>query len=95
MSRHNFALPPPSAVLDHLAVTGSLLMIIGFTGFCFTLVLYATGVRYGTPRVLPGPPTVTSADATRSTAFGQSGSLSAGRPTGDLAVWSPGPQRGR
>jgi len=52
---HNFALPPPSALLDHLAVTGSLFMIIGFTGFCFTLVLYATGVRYGTPRVLPDP----------------------------------------
>ena len=49
---HNFALPPPSALLDHLAVTGSLLMIIGFTGFCFTLLLYATGVRYGTPRAL-------------------------------------------
>jgi glycosyltransferase involved in cell wall biosynthesis len=48
---NNFALPPPSALLDHLAVTGSLLMIIGFTGFCFTLVLYATGVRYGTPQV--------------------------------------------
>jgi glycosyltransferase involved in cell wall biosynthesis len=47
---HNFALPPPSALLDHLAVTGSLLMIIGFTGFCFTLLLYATGVRYGPPR---------------------------------------------
>jgi len=48
---HDFALPPASALLDHLAVTGSLLMIIGFTGFCFTLVLYATGVRYGTPRL--------------------------------------------
>ncbi len=48
---HDFALPPPSALLDHLAVTGSLLMIIGFTGFCFTLLLYATGVRYGTPQV--------------------------------------------
>ena len=47
---HDFALPPPSALLDHLAVTGSLLMIIGFTGFCFTLLLYATGVRYGPPR---------------------------------------------
>jgi hypothetical protein len=51
---NHFALPPPSALLDHLAVTGSLLMIIGFTGFCFTLLLYATGVRYGTPRVLQG-----------------------------------------
>jgi hypothetical protein len=48
---HDFALPPASALLDHLAVTGSLLMIIGFTGFCFTLLLYATGVRYGTSRV--------------------------------------------
>ncbi len=48
---HDFALPPPSALLDHLAVTGSLLMIVGFTGFCFTLLLYATGVRYGTPQV--------------------------------------------
>ena len=47
---HDFALPPPSALLDHLAVTGSLLMIIGFTGFCFTLLLYATGVRYGPSR---------------------------------------------
>jgi glycosyltransferase involved in cell wall biosynthesis len=45
---HSFALPPASALIDHLAVTGSLLMIIGFTGFCFTLVLHATGVRYGT-----------------------------------------------
>ncbi len=54
---HDFALPPPSALLDHLAVTGSLLMIIGFTGFCFTLLLYATGVRYGTPAGARGPRT--------------------------------------
>ena len=47
---HSFTLPPPSALLDHLAVTGSLLMIIGFSGFCFTLLLHATGVRYGTAR---------------------------------------------
>jgi glycosyltransferase involved in cell wall biosynthesis len=46
---HHFSLPPPSSVLDHLAVTGSLLMIIGFSGFCFTLLLHATGVRYGNP----------------------------------------------
>ena len=44
-----------SALLDHLAVTGSLLMIIGFTGFCFTLVLYATGVRYGSASGTRGP----------------------------------------
>ena len=46
----SFTLPPPSDILDHLAVTGSLLMIIGFSGFCFTLLLHATGVRYGVPR---------------------------------------------
>jgi glycosyltransferase involved in cell wall biosynthesis len=45
---HDFALPPPSGLLDHLAVTGTLFMIIGFSGFCFTLLLYAMGVRYGT-----------------------------------------------
>jgi glycosyltransferase involved in cell wall biosynthesis len=47
---HGFALPPPSSLLDHLAITGSLFMIIGFSGFCFTLLLHATGVRYGTLR---------------------------------------------
>ena len=47
---HRFTLPPASTLLDHLAVTGSLFMIIGFTGFCFTLVLNATGVRYGKAR---------------------------------------------
>ena len=46
---HDFSLPPASSVLDHLAVTGSLLMVIGFSGFCFTLLLHATGVRYGNP----------------------------------------------
>jgi glycosyltransferase involved in cell wall biosynthesis len=45
---HGFSLPPPSSLLDHLAVTGSLFMIIGFSGFCFTLLLHATGVRFGT-----------------------------------------------
>jgi glycosyltransferase involved in cell wall biosynthesis len=46
---HKFSLPPPSSLLDHLAVTGSLFMIIGFSSFCFTLLLHATGVRYGNP----------------------------------------------
>jgi glycosyltransferase involved in cell wall biosynthesis len=50
---HGFSLPPAEAVLDHLAVTGSLLMIIGFSGFCFTLLLYATGVRYGRSDTAP------------------------------------------
>ena len=47
---HDFALPPPSAALDHIAVTGSLLMIVSFQTFCFTLLLHATGVRYGRRR---------------------------------------------
>ena len=45
---NNFSLPPAGALLDHLAVTGTLFMIMGFSSFCFTLLLYATGVRYGT-----------------------------------------------
>ena len=44
---HSFVLPPAGAVVDHLGVTGSLLMIMGFQSFCFTLLLNATGVRYG------------------------------------------------
>ena len=44
---HKFHLPPASSVTDHLAVTGILLMIIGFSSFAFTLLLHATGVRYG------------------------------------------------
>lgn len=44
---HGFAVPPPSATVDHLAVTGSLLMIMSFQTFCFTLLLNATGVKYG------------------------------------------------
>lgn len=47
---HDFALPPAGAAVDHLGVTGSLFMIMGFQSFCFTLLLYATGVRYGIRR---------------------------------------------
>jgi hypothetical protein len=43
-------LPGPSSALDHLAVTGFLLVIMGFSTFCFTLLLHATGVRYGRRR---------------------------------------------
>ncbi|HMD47211.1 MAG TPA: glycosyltransferase family 2 protein [Acidimicrobiales bacterium] len=43
----SFSLPPASSWIDHMAVTGALLMIIGFSSFCFTLLLHATGVRYG------------------------------------------------
>ena len=46
---HDFALPPASSVLDHLGVAGLLFMIMGFQSFTFTLLLYATGVRYGPP----------------------------------------------
>ncbi len=44
---HGMVLPPPSSTADHLAVTGLLLTIVGFSVFCFTLLLHATGVRYG------------------------------------------------
>jgi glycosyltransferase involved in cell wall biosynthesis len=44
---HDFSLPDPSSVIDHLGIVGLLLMIIGFSTFCFTLVLHATEVRYG------------------------------------------------
>jgi hypothetical protein len=40
-------LPPATATINHLAVTGVLFMIMGFTTFVFTLLLHATGVRYG------------------------------------------------
>jgi hypothetical protein len=51
---HNFALPAAGAAVDHLGVTGSLFMIMGFQSFCFTLLLYATGVRYGIRRGTKG-----------------------------------------
>jgi glycosyltransferase involved in cell wall biosynthesis len=44
---HGFSLPNPSSVIDHLGIAGLLFMIIGFSTFCFTLVLHATEVRYG------------------------------------------------
>lgn len=45
--RHGRSVPPPESAIDHLAITGLLFMIIGFSTFCFTLVLHATEVRYG------------------------------------------------
>ena len=44
---HGMKLPPASSFLDHLAVTGLLFMIVGFSTFCFTLLLHATEVQYG------------------------------------------------
>jgi len=50
---HSFQLPSPQSTLNHLAITGLLLMIVGFSTFCFTLLLHATRVRYG--ETGPGP----------------------------------------
>ena len=44
---HGFSLPDPASTIDHLGIIGLLFMIIGFSTFCFTLVLHATEVRYG------------------------------------------------
>jgi glycosyltransferase involved in cell wall biosynthesis len=44
---HNLTLPTASSAVDHLGITGMLFMIIGFSTFCFTLLLHATDVRYG------------------------------------------------
>jgi glycosyltransferase involved in cell wall biosynthesis len=53
---HSFTLQP-SSVLDHFAVTGILFIIMGFSLFGFTLVLHATGVRYGnSPASSPSQP---------------------------------------
>jgi glycosyltransferase involved in cell wall biosynthesis len=44
---HDFSLPDSSSTIDHLGIIGLLFMIIGFSTFCFTLLLHATDVRYG------------------------------------------------
>jgi glycosyltransferase involved in cell wall biosynthesis len=48
-SRHGLRLPLAGGgiVWYHLAVTGLMLIIAGFLTFVFTLVLHATGIRYG------------------------------------------------
>jgi hypothetical protein len=51
---HDFSLPDPSSTIDHLAIVGLLFMIIGFSTFCFTLLLHATEVRYGRPEDAEG-----------------------------------------
>jgi len=40
-------LPSASARIDHVGLMGLFLMICGFSVFVFTLLLHATGVRYG------------------------------------------------
>jgi hypothetical protein len=44
---NNLQLPPAQSWLSHLAVTGLTLITIGFSTFGFTLLIHATGVRYG------------------------------------------------
>ncbi len=44
---HGFELPDTTSVIDHLSITGLLFLISGFSTFCFTLLLHATEVRYG------------------------------------------------
>lgn len=44
---NSLRLPNPQATINHLAITGLLFMAIGFSTFCFTLLLHATRVRYG------------------------------------------------
>jgi hypothetical protein len=47
---HDFTLPDPSATIPHLGVLGLMLMMVGFSTFCFTLLLHATSVSYGPAR---------------------------------------------
>jgi glycosyltransferase involved in cell wall biosynthesis len=44
---NHFTLPDPAAAINHLGIIGMMFMIIGFSTFCFTLLLHATDVRYG------------------------------------------------
>ena len=46
----DFTLPDPSSTVPHLGVLGLMLMIVGFSTFCFTLLLHATSVSYGPAR---------------------------------------------
>jgi hypothetical protein len=52
---NDFSLPPATSNIDHLAVTGILFIIIGFSIFGFTLLLHATNVRYGSASASPSP----------------------------------------
>lgn len=45
--RQGLSLGDASETVNHLGVLGLLLSIIGFSTFCFTLVLHATAVSYG------------------------------------------------
>lgn len=45
--QNSYRLPNPQSTINHLAITGLLFMALGFSTFCFTLLLHATRVRYG------------------------------------------------
>jgi glycosyltransferase involved in cell wall biosynthesis len=44
---HDFTMPAASSAIVHLGILGLMLMIVGFSTFCFTLLLHATAVSYG------------------------------------------------
>jgi glycosyltransferase involved in cell wall biosynthesis len=52
-ANRDFTLPAPTSTIDHLGVIGVLLASIGFSLFCFTLVVQATAVRYGRREQIP------------------------------------------
>jgi hypothetical protein len=45
--RNGFVITDPGATVNHLGILGLLLLVMGFSTFCFTLLLHATEVRYG------------------------------------------------
>jgi hypothetical protein len=47
-------LPQATTPIDHIGVLGLFLMISGFSTFVFTLLIHATGVRYGRMDVFDG-----------------------------------------
>lgn len=49
---HGLKLAPAQSWVDHIGVIGILFVVVGFSTFCFTLVLYATDIRFGEAREL-------------------------------------------
>jgi glycosyltransferase involved in cell wall biosynthesis len=45
--RNSFTVHDPQSAINHLAIIGLLCMAVGFSSFCFILLLHATQVRYG------------------------------------------------
>lgn len=46
-AQNSLLLPEPRPTINYLAITGLLFVAMGFSTFCFTLLLHATRVRYG------------------------------------------------